>query len=98
MVAGWITVLLIMIGVSIYATLVYCDTSMWSDISNLVTIPLSCGGAIWMVKNSVQHAIANSRGEQAHMDFPKVNADGEADGNEEMVVTKNEAESEEVMG
>jgi hypothetical protein len=32
------------------------------------------------------------------MDFPKVNADGEADGNEEMVVTKNEAESEEVMG
>jgi hypothetical protein len=98
MVLGWIVVLAIMIIVAIYATLTYCDTSMWSDIANLVTIPLSCGGAIWMIKNSVQHAIANNRGERAHMDFPKVNADGEMDGNEEMVQTENQTESEEVMG
>jgi hypothetical protein len=98
MVLGWIVVLFIMVVVAIYVTLVNGDTSMWSDIANLVAIPLSCGGAIWMIKNSVQHAIANNRGERAHMDFPKVNADGEADGNEEMVNTENKTESEETVG
>lgn len=84
MVLGWLFVLLIMIGVGLYATIALSDLSMWSDVANLVTIPLSCGGAIWMIKNSVQHAIAYNRGERAHMDFPKVNADGEDDGKEEM--------------
>ena len=53
------------------------DTSMWSSIGTNVAIPLSCGGAIWMVKNSVQHAIANRRGKRAHQDFPAVHPDGE---------------------
>jgi hypothetical protein len=96
MVIGWIVVVIIMIIVAIYVTISNSDTSMWSDIANLVTIPLSCGGAIWMIKNSVQHAIANNRGERAHMDFPKVNADGESDGNEEMVNSENQTESEDV--
>lgn len=85
MVVVWIIVIIIMLAVGIYATLEYCDTSMWSDIANLVSIPLSCGGAIWMVKNSVQHAIANNKGKQAKMDFPKVNADGEDDGFEQEI-------------
>lgn len=92
MVIAWIIVIIIMIAMGIYATTRLADTSMWSDIGNLVGIPLSAGGAIWMIKNSVQHAIACNRGEQAHMDFPKVNADGEADGNEELITDKNESE------
>ncbi len=72
MVLCWIVVLLIMVIVAIYATVQFADVCMWSDIANLTAIPLSCGGAVWMIKNSVQHAIANNRGEQAHMDFPKV--------------------------
>lgn len=48
------------------------DTSMWSSIGTNVAIPLSCGGAIWMVKNSVQHAIAYTKGKRAHEDFPAV--------------------------
>jgi hypothetical protein len=48
------------------------DTSMWSSIGSNVAIPLSCGGAIWMVKNSVQHAIAYSKGKRAIKDFPSV--------------------------
>ncbi len=85
MVVAWVAVIIIMIIMAIYTTIVFCDTSIWSYIDNLVTVPLSCGGAIWMVKNSVQHAIANNRGEQAHMDFPRVNADGEDDGKEVLV-------------
>ncbi len=72
MVVAWIVVIVIMLVMAIYATVIICDTSIWAELGNLVAIPLSCGGAIWMVKNSVQHAIANNRGEQAHMDFPKV--------------------------
>ena len=53
------------------------DTSMWASIGTSVAIPLSCGGAIWMIKNSIQHAISNKRGERAHEDFPAVHPDGE---------------------
>lgn len=107
MVLAWIIVLIIMIGMAIYTTINYNDTMMWSDIANLVGIPLSCGGAIWMIKNSVQHAIANNRGERAHMDFPAVNADGEQDGIEQAMdvgtleseeITEQNTESEEPLG
>lgn len=61
------------------------DTSMWSSIGTNIAIPLSAGGAIWMVKNGVQHAIANRDGKQAHMDFPAINAEGQDDGNEKPI-------------
>jgi hypothetical protein len=50
---------------------------MWASIGTNVAIPLSCGGAIWMIKNSIQHAISNRRGKQAHQDFPAVYPEGE---------------------
>lgn len=55
------------------------DTSMWSSIGTNVAIPLSCGGAVWMIKNSIQHAIKNYKGEDAKPDFPAVHPDGEYD-------------------
>lgn len=58
-------------GMSLY------DTSMWASIGTNVAIPLSCGGAIWMIKNSIQHAIANHRGKEARKDFPATHPDGE---------------------
>ena len=59
------------------------DTSMWSSIGTNVAIPLSCGGAIWMIKNSIQHAIFNKQGKEAFKDFPAVHPDGE---NEEIEI------------
>lgn len=55
------------------------DTSMWSSIGTNVAIPLSCGGAIWMVKNSVQHAISNYKGKRLKHDFPAVHPEGETE-------------------
>ncbi|MCC8049692.1 MAG: hypothetical protein LIP10_03400 [Clostridiales bacterium] len=75
MVIDWLAVVVIMVIFAIYATVVYGDTGMWSYVGELVSVPLSAGGAIWMIKNSVQHAIANRDGKQAHMDFPKVDVD-----------------------
>lgn len=72
MVVVWIVVLIITIGAAIYSMICFCDTSVWSYVENMATVPLTAGGAIWMIKNSVQHAIANNRGERAHEDFPKV--------------------------
>lgn len=80
MVIAWIAVIIIMTIVAIYATISLSDTAIWTEVGALVAVPLTAGGAIWMVKNSVQHAIAYSRGERAQMDFPKVNAEGEDDG------------------
>lgn len=59
------------------------DTSMWSSIGTNVALPLSCGGAIWMIKNSIQHAISNYRGKDATQDFPAVHPEGE---NEEIEI------------
>ena len=53
------------------------DTSMWSSIGSNVALPLSCGGAIWMIKNSIQHAIINRKGKEAPYDFPAVHPEGE---------------------
>ena len=55
------------------------DTSMWSSIGTNVAVPLSYGGAVWMVKNSIQHAIKNYKGEDATPDFPAVHPEGEYD-------------------
>lgn len=60
------------IVISFQTGIVSIDTSMWSSIGANVAIPLSCGGGIWMIKNGVQHAIANHRGKRANQDFPKV--------------------------
>lgn len=94
MVLSWIVVIFIMVIMAIWATINLSDTSIWCYVQELTGIPLTAGGAIWMVKNGVQHAIANSNGKQAHMDFPAVNADGESDGIEKPF----KAESEEVLG
>lgn len=61
-----------------YQTGMSCfDTSMWLSIGTNVAVPLSCGGAIWMIKNSVQHAICNYKGKQAVKDFPAVHPECE---------------------
>ena len=87
MVTAWIAVIVIMVIFAVYATVRLCDTSIWSEVGTLVSVPLTAGGAIWMVKNSVQHAIANQRGETARMDFPRVDASEEIYGQEEPMTT-----------
>lgn len=76
------------IGINCY------DTSMWSSIGTNVAIPLSCGGAIWMVKNSIQHAISNYRGKRAHEDFPAIHPIGE----EEEIELEKPIDDEETEG
>lgn len=71
------TVTISSIALSHYTGMNCYDTSMWSSIGTNVAIPLSCGGAIWMIKNSIQHAISNYKGKNARMDFPDVNPPGE---------------------
>ena len=85
MVVGWIIVLIVMVIMAIYSTVVIQDTTVWAYVWELTGIPLTAGGAIWMVKNSVQHAIANNQGKRAPMDFPAVDADEAINGLEEMM-------------
>lgn len=82
MVVCWIAVIVVMIVVGIYATMNLEDVSMWAYTADLVSTPIAAGCGIWMVKNTVQHAIANNRGEKCPEDFPAVNGNEEIDGME----------------
>lgn len=55
------------------------DTTMWQSIGTNIAMPLSAGGAVWMIKNTVVHAITNNKGKQAEFDFPAVDGTEEAD-------------------
>ena len=72
MVVCWILVMVIMVVMAIFSTVQNADNSIWSDLAGVVTVPLSAGGAVWMVKNGVQHAISNMQGREAKADFAKV--------------------------
>ena len=69
MVISWIVVDAIMVVMAIYATVVFQDTSIWGHVEVLTAAPLTAGGAIWMIKNGVQHAIMNSKGRECPSDF-----------------------------
>lgn len=69
------------------------DTSMWDHIGSNVAMPLSIGGGLWMIKNSVNHFWANKRGDEAREDFPRVDAPGEDEGAEEPIFEDNESEA-----
>ena len=75
MVIAWIVVIIIMVVMAIYATVVISDTSMWCYVGELVAVPLTAGGALWMVKNCVNHAMYNRKGKETPYDFPKVDVE-----------------------
>lgn len=75
MVISWIVVDAIMVIMAIYATMALQDTSIWGYVESLTAVPLTAGGAIWMVKNAVQHAILNSKGRECPSDFHPENCD-----------------------
>ena len=81
MVVAWIVVLIVMMIMAIWATVHFADTTIWCYVQELTAVPLTAGGSLWMLKNAVQHAIANNKGETCPQDFPKVPVD--MDGNEE---------------
>lgn len=83
MVLTWIvaTVLMIFVAVAVtisgitlsFETQMNClDVSIWSYVAEIVGIPLTAGGAIWMIKNSIQHALLNRQGKKCDPDFPPV--------------------------
>lgn len=72
MVVSWVVTLVIMTVMGIYSTITFQDNTIWSDVGVLAAVPLSAGGAIWMIKNSVVHYISARNGKEAKYDFPKV--------------------------
>ena len=72
MVAGWAVAIPVMAAAATYAMVANGDSGIWQYFTELVTVPLASGSCIWLVKCSVQHAIANHRGEECPSDFPRV--------------------------
>lgn len=63
------------VAVSVIAGENCYEIGMWSSIGANIALPLSAGGALWMIKNAVQHAIANSRNKECPHDFPDLEVD-----------------------
>lgn len=82
MVLGWVLTIPILCGFAIYATIVLQEIGMWAYLVELIGIPLSAGGAIWMIKNGVQHAIASNNNTVCKSDFPSVEVDDDLDEDE----------------
>lgn len=72
MVVLWIFGIVVMMGMASFMTVVYQDTSLWQYVTELIVAPVTAGGALWMIKNGVQHAIAGHRGKKCDFDFPQV--------------------------
>lgn len=72
MVILWIFGIAIMTIMATFMTIKYQDTSMWVYVTELIVAPVTAGGTLWMIKNGVQHAIANKNGQKCDYDFPKV--------------------------
>lgn len=96
MVTAWVVTIILMIVFAIYSNVVLADTSVWSYVWELVGLPLSAGGAMWMLKNSVQHALANQQGRECKMDFPKVHVDDEDIESETLANEEESTDEEEV--
>ena len=96
MVVSWIVVQIIMVASAIYATIVLEVTDVWGYVWELTGIPLTAGGAIWMIKNTVQHNIANKQGRECPKDFPAVNDSVEIDEQEKPMEFDDTDSTEEV--
>ncbi len=72
MVLAWAIAILVMLLVGVFASEEVSNAAIWSSIDNMVTSPLSAGGALWMIKNGINHAIAGTQGKVAEKDFPNV--------------------------
>lgn len=92
MVISYLFTCVAMLVMATYSTIVNRDNSIWSDLGVLVGCLVGSGAGLWMIKNAVQHAIANKGGKSARMDFPKVD-DTEIE-NEEKIEISTEIESE----
>ena len=85
MVAAWIYVLVILSFAALYSMFKNGDTSIFTLLQEAAVLPLSVGGAIWLIRCAINHHNATRRGEHADYDFPNLEEDG--------TVTETEKES-----
>ena len=71
----WIGGIILLAIAAWRAMALYADTSIWCYVADLVSTPIAAGAGMWMIKNAVQHAIHNYRGDEAPMDFCKVDTE-----------------------
>lgn len=77
---------------AVYSTITMENIGLWANFVELITVPLTAGGAIWMIKNSIQHALASKRGETCEPDFAAVHPDNEEEEIEKEKIYKYKAD------
>jgi len=52
------------------------SSTIFNDIKDACILPLSVGGAIWLIRICITHHSANKQGKRLTPDFPNLDADG----------------------
>ena len=73
MVLGWVFGIIFFAVCSIYAMINLSDTSIFSYLTELITVPATAGGSLWLIRCCVQHATADKPG-TVDPDFPNQDA------------------------
>ena len=90
MVAAWIYVLVILSFAALYSMFKIGDTAIFTLLQEAAVLPLSVGGAIWLIRCAINHHNATRRGEHADYDFPNLEEDGTVTNPEEESVSNDE--------
>lgn len=90
MVAAWIYVLVILSFAALYSMFKIGDTAIFTLLQEAAVLPLSVGGAIWLIRCAINHHNATRRGEHANYDFPNLEEDGTVTNPEEESVSNDE--------
>lgn len=86
MVVTWVLYILLSIPAAWIELLKYGSTSIFSDLKDASVLPLSVGGAIWLVRVCITHNNAQKKGKKLTPDFPNIDENGNVISTVEMCV------------
>lgn len=86
MIITWILYILISLPAAWIELFKYGTTTIFNDLKDACTLPLSVGGAIWMIRICITHHSAQKNGKKLTPDFPNLDADGNVISNVELNV------------
>ena len=52
------------------------STTIFSDLKEACTIPLTAGGGLWLIRTAINHYHAGQKGHRLSFDFPNIDDDG----------------------
>jgi len=76
MIITWIFYIVVSLPAAWLELIKYGSTGIFNDLKEACVLPLSVGGAIWLIRISITHHSANKNGKRLTPDFPNLDSEG----------------------